>query len=726
LDCFIGFRFVRLHQLVSELGFLSMAPITRKGGNRYASLHDMYEHSDSVHEDPEATPEGHEEDLQAALRARIEDLTRQLDESRLYDIRRRRRTPPQQEEEDSGSDDSYGAANHFAERQTQGRRPPAQAHANRWESGFKLDIPEFSEGMQPEEFLDWVAAMEEILEFKEVPDDKRVPLVATKFRGRAAAWWQQLKQTRMREGKAKITSWARLLKKMRPTFFPHNYLPIMYQRLQNCSQGAKSVEEYMDEFHQLLARVDLSESVEQLVSRYIGGLRPQIQDMVNLFDPMTISAATQRALLVEKNLAWGSLGIFGRGGTGGYNRSGGSFPNRGTTPSNGPNKGTTTVGQSSRTGAPIGPKCFRCGEPGHRMVDCRKGEKYGKGLLVDSGGAFEEQGGGEEQDATFDEDGEGEEAFLSGDAESGPLFMVRRVCFTPRKAEDEDEQRHNLFHSRCTIGGKVCQLVIDSGSCENVVAEEVVEKLALETEKHPNPYRLEWLKKGNEVIVTKRCLVSFSIGNRYQDKMLCDVVAMDACHLLLDRPWQYDRGAHHDGRKNTYSFIIGKVKITLLPSLGNSPKPTKGAGHSQSLLTQREFITEMLASKVVYVLVSKDNCKGEEVPVEAKGLMEEFADVFLVELPDELPPLRDIQHQIDLVPGSNLPNRPHYRMSPKEHEELRRQVEGLLAKGHIRESLSPCAVPALLTPKKDGTWRMCVDSRVINKITVRYRFPIPD
>ena len=71
------------------------------------------------------------------------------------------------------------------------------------------------------------------------------------------------------------------------------------------------------------------------------------------------------------------------------------------------------------------------------------------------------------------------------------------------------------------------------------------------------------------------------------------------------------------------------------------------------------------------------------MPEEAKGLMEKFANVFLVELPDELSPLCDIQHQIDLVLGLSLPNHQHYHISPKEHEELRHQMEGLLAKWHV-------------------------------------------
>uniref|UniRef100_A0A2N9GFC9 Reverse transcriptase domain-containing protein n=1 Tax=Fagus sylvatica TaxID=28930 RepID=A0A2N9GFC9_FAGSY len=105
--------------------------------------------------------------------------------------------------------------------------------------------------------------------------------------------------------------------------------------------------------------------------------------------------------------------------------------------------------------------------------------------------------------------------------------------------------------------------------------------------------------------------------------------------------------------------------------------------------------------------------------------IKEYEDVFPNDVPSGLPPIRGIEHQIDFVPSATIPNRPAYRSNPEETKELQRQVEELLAKGHVRESMSPCAVSVLVVPKKDGTWRMCVDCRAINNITVKYRHPIP-
>jgi hypothetical protein len=78
-----------------------------------------------------------------------------------------------------------------------------------------------------------------------------------------------------------------------------------------------------------------------------------------------------------------------------------------------------------------------------------------------------------------------------------------------------------------------------------------------------------------------------------------------------------------------------------------------------------------------------------------------------------------------LIAGARLPNKEAYRMTPRENEEVKNQVQELLDKGLVRERLIPCAVPTVLSPKKDGGWRMCTVSRTINKITISYRFPLP-
>jgi hypothetical protein len=86
-----------------------------------------------------------------------------------------------------------------------------------------------------------------------------------------------------------------------------------------------------------------------------------------------------------------------------------------------------------------------------------------------------------------------------------------------------------------------------------------------------------------------------------------------------------------------------------------------------------------------------------------KVLLQEFKDVFPEEIPSGLPPIKGIEHQIDLVLGASIPNKPAYKSNPEESKELQRQVEELMSKGYISESMSPCAVPILLVLKKDKT-----------------------
>jgi hypothetical protein len=104
-------------------------------------------------------------------------------------------------------------------------------------------------------------------------------------------------------------------------------------------------------------------------------------------------------------------------------------------------------------------------------------------------------------------------------------------------------------------------------------------------------------------------------------------------------------------------------------------------------------------------------------------VMEEYEDIFTS--PVGVPLHCQVKYAIDLTPGTPLPNGPIYRCSVLENDEIKRQIQELLQKGHIRPSSSPCGSPIVLVQKKDGTWRLYIDYRALNKITVWNRYPIP-
>ena len=102
--------------------------------------------------------------------------------------------------------------------------------------------------------------------------------------------------------------------------------------------------------------------------------------------------------------------------------------------------------------------------------------------------------------------------------------------------------------------GKICSLIIDGGNSTYVASQRLIEKLALKTSPHPRPYKLQWLSENEELVVDRQVLICFSIG-KYVDEILFDVVHMNASHLLLGRPWQYNRDVIHNGVTKKISFV---------------------------------------------------------------------------------------------------------------------------------------------------------------------------
>ncbi|XP_022867108.1 uncharacterized protein LOC111386857, partial [Olea europaea var. sylvestris] len=271
-----------------------------------------------------------------------------------------------------------------------------------------------------------------------------------------------------------------------------------------------------------------------------------------------------------------------------------------------------------------------------------------------------------------------------------------------------------------------------------------------------------WLNEIGEVRVIKWVLINFSI-RRYSDNVVWDVVPMQAGHILLGRPWQFDRKVTHDGNRNRYNFVKDGRSITLAPltpdqvyedqiklrnekerrarestkrredselvsrekiarssrrerrekGLTGGEKKSQLSGEKKGSVEQRESESAERREKPKLNFFTRESELKKALKRQVLLLVYKESLISLEESNTSLPSvikslLQDFKDMFPKEVPSGL---------PPETKELQRQVEESISKGYVRESMSPCAVPILLVLKKDETWRMCVDYRAINNIT---------
>ena len=306
---------------------------------------------------------------------------------------------------------------------------------------------------------------------------------------------------------------------------------------------------------------------------------------------------------------------------------------------------------------------------------------------------------------------------------------IRLHQFTVQKAENQ------LLTFIGSINGHPAKILIDGGAEGNIISSSFQKHHQLDrTQCSPIPILLP---NGSSSLTSHTVPITLDRGD-YSDSLNPIRYPLNKYDLILGKPWLTKVNPNINWRTNDLHFNHNGIDIIW------NCRGFK-ADHIQSrskglLLTHMHFhaMATLPGSDVFLALIRNTPEPAEETndPEKARVIpdmtpevrsivMEEFADVFPEKLPDGLPPDRGDAMKIETDPTADPPFRPVIRLSIAELDELRKQLDQLLKAGFIKPSTSPYGAPILFVRKKDGTLRMCVDYRGLNKITRKNRHPLP-
>ncbi|XP_028798835.1 uncharacterized protein LOC114754221 [Neltuma alba] len=273
---------------------------------------------------------------------------------------------------------------------------------------------------------------------------------------------------------------------------------------------------------------------------------------------------------------------------------------------------------------------------------------------------------------------------------------------------EEASASPNLIRGNILLEGHVISALFDSGATHSFISVDCAQKLSLLVVELP--YDLRVSTPAGVTVVTGRACLELALQFENQDStidLFC--LPLKGIDVIIGMNWLMANGAILDCKRRLVTIPVG----ALCAEMSSGPVLLSAAQVEKA-------VRKGCQAFIVFFSIIEDEAGG----IEQIAVVRDYPEVFSDEVAG-LPPEREVEFSIELVPGTTPISKAPYRMSPSELVELKKQLEELLEKGLIRPSVSPWGSPVLFVRKKDGSLRLCIDYRQLNKVTIKNKYPLP-
>ncbi|KAJ9516908.1 hypothetical protein QJQ45_027301 [Haematococcus lacustris] len=302
--------------------------------------------------------------------------------------------------------------------------------------------------------------------------------------------------------------------------------------------------------------------------------------------------------------------------------------------------------------------------------------------------------------------------------EPEPRFRITKLS----SAADQADADLLIFAG--SYKGHPTRILVDGGATASFIDIDFCTRHAVDTASKHDP---DWIRlaDGHQQESTALIPDARIRMSTYKGKQTLHCTKLHGFDIILGKPWLAELNPHIDWKRNIMTFKHGGKRHTL-----RAPPPPRDPDRDRYTISTSGLYAAVRTKQPMFLvnITPADTAPAEKHPhqvMDCMTILQDYASVFPDDLPAGLPPQRAVDHHIDLEPSHRPPVRATYNMSTCELAELKKQITEMQEKGFIRPSTSPYGAGVLFVRKKDGTFRMCVDYRPLNRITVKNKYPLP-